>query len=965
MKAKKHFIFVTLLALFFTLLTADTTPVNAEERVVRVGYDQNSHFIQENNGSFFGYGVEYLNKISEYTDWTYEYVNTASWNDLITKLRNNEIDLICTAHYTEEHAAEFLYSDIPFGYETTLLYTAPDSGISYQEYEALEGSKVGLLLESYSSIDFIQLMEEYSINCETIYYTRKDTMRTALENGEIDFFAIGSRYGTSDLSLFDRLNANAFYCITNKENPALIKEIETVLQQIMFDSPTFEGDLNAEYFGQSSLSHTPLYTKEELAYIENLGTINVKMLLNQRPSCYVEDGKVQGIWAEYLNLISEKSGITFQMENGIYDATAEATYRDLLADDYLLLRTSASIAHNNTSDIITSSPLMDVEISYIKLQKEFINNDTTEHIIALTQELSYVEPLLTAENPEYEFVYYDDSESCLDAVLKNNADMAIQTSLRTSYLLQKPKYADKLTQVPGHDYHNQIHLVANEDQEMLIDILNKAISHISEEEKNAIVTKELLLNPYVFGFSDMWYQSWEWFVLVAIVIIISMAIYTIMTKRMTQRMAKMQIEKHENDMLRQRLQLDEITALYNRTYFFEIAQKAIEQSDEEMCIVTMNINNFKIVNELYGMPAGDRLLFEVAWQLKVLDDTYHIIPARFMADYYYMCMPKKVFEQIDFPKTFKTFLEDIDIRVVYGIYIAEPHTSIPVNVMCDKALTAAHEKKQNYVEYIHFYNDAEHRQILEEQEIENNMERALAENQFYIVIQPKFNPNTRKIVGGETLVRWKHPEKGVISPGLFIPVFEKNGFIVHLDYFVWEETCKFIAKRKKEGKFYVPISINVSRAHFYGHELMHRLTSLVEKYGLETTDIELEITESLCGEEPDIIYDKIREFQDIGFKIAMDDFGSGYSSLNMLKEMPLDILKMDLKFLDGEQEKGRLILKALIGMAQTMELKVVVEGVELLSQVEFLCQFEDCSLQGYYFSRPIITDEFEAMLDQN
>ena len=960
MKKQKHFIHMLLLAILMSLLPIGTTYAKAEERVIRVGYDQNSHFIQEKNGEYYGYGVEYLNKISEYTDWTYEYVTVASWSDTFQKLRDNEIDLICTAHYTEEHAAEFLYSDIPFGYETTLLYTHPNNGITYQDHEALENSKVGLLLESYSSVDFKKHADELALNYEAVYFERKNDMRAALENGEIDFFAIGSRYGTSSLSLFDRLGANAFYCITNKENPELIREIETVLQQIMFDSPNFEGNLNAKYFGHSSLSQTPLYTKDELSFIQNSDPIKVKILLDQRPSCYLKSGKMQGIWPEYLKLISEKSGITFEIENGKFDENADLTYDELAKENYIFLRTSSAMAHSNTSGIITSSPLMDIEISYVTLQEEFVNKDSTGNTIALTQELSYVEPLLTTTNPEYQFVYYNDSESCFNAVLNNDADMAIQSNFRTSYLMQKPKYADKLTQIPGHDYNNQIHLVAAQDQEMLINILNKAISHITDDEKTAIVARELLLHPYVFQFEDFWYQYWQWVVLIIIGISITLIIYAIMT----QRMAKLRIEKHENEMLRQRLQLDEITALYNRTYFFEIAQKALEQSKEDMCIVTMDIKNFKIINELHGMPAGDRLLFEVAWQLKELDDKYHIIPARFMADHFYMCMPKRVFDEIDFPRSFKTFLDDIDIRVVYGVYLVTKETSIPVNIMCDKAFSAVHEKKLHYVDYIYFYDDAEHKQLLAEQEVENNMEKALAQNQFYIVIQPKFNPNTKEIVGGETLVRWKHPQKGIISPGLFIPVFEKNGFIIHLDYFVWEETCKFIAKRKQEGKSYVPISINVSRAHFYGHDLMNTLTSLIKKYGLEPKDIELEITESLCGEDPDIIYDKIRDLQAIGFKIAMDDFGSGYSSLNMLKEMPLDIIKMDLKFLDGEQEKGRLILKALIEMAQTMELKVVVEGVELLSQVEFLCQFKDCSSQGYYFSRPIMTDEFEAMLDE-
>lgn len=182
---------------------------------------------------------------------------------------------------------------------------------------------------------------------------------------------------------------------------------------------------------------------------------------------------------------------------------------------------------------------------------------------------------------------------------------------------------------------------------------------------------------------------------------------------------------------------------------------------------------------------------------------------------------------------------------------------------------------------------------------------------------------------------------------------------------MWEETCRLISKWKREGKKYVPISVNVSRAHFYGKELMNKLKELVEKYNLDVEDLELEITESFCGEGEDEVYSKLQELKNLGFCIAMDDFGSGYSSLNMLKEMPLDILKMDLKFLEGEGEKSRLILKSLIEMAQTMNLRVVVEGVEELSQVEFLRQFEKCSLQGYYYSRPIMTEEFEKMLWEN
>ncbi|MBP3677664.1 MAG: EAL domain-containing protein, partial [Agathobacter sp.] len=461
--------------------------------------------------------------------------------------------------------------------------------------------------------------------------------------------------------------------------------------------------------------------------------------------------------------------------------------------------------------------------------------------------------------------------------------------------------------------------------------------------------------------SDIVYLYWEWMVVLGVIIVVALVVYTTLTQRLTA--AK--IQKKEYELLQKKVQLDEITGLYNRSYFYEVAKELIDKTDEEMCIITMDISNFKVVNELYGMNVGDKLLKEIAQQVQKLDKEHHMIPARFMADHYYMCMPKAEFEQIEFPKSFKTFLEDMDIRVVYGVFMVEDNKDMPINVMCDRAFLAAHDKNYKYVEYIHFYNDSERQQIMVEQEIEYEMEKALEERQFYIVVQPKYDPSTQKIVGGETLVRWQHPEKGIISPGVFVKVFEKDGFIIQLDYYVWEEACRLQARMKQKGIQTVPISINVSRAHFYGSELLNKLRELIQKYNLETSDIELEITESICGEDSENIYDIIREFQTDGFKIAMDDFGSGYSSLNMLKEMPLDIIKMDLKFLGGEEHKSRLILKALIEMAQTMDLKVVVEGVEILSQVEFLSQFKDCYLQGYYFSRPVVADIFEEMIEAN
>ena len=959
---KRRLLAIAWLVLCISMLLLNQNVSAANEKVIRVGYDSDSNFIRKDENGCYGYGVEYLEKISEYNGCKYEYINSDSWLSALDALRNGEIDLICTAHYTEERAAEFLYSDIPLGYEISILYAKEDSKISYQDYESMQGCKVGLLEESYSAQDFKNHAKEENISYKGVYFQRKSTMLEALQKGTIDMMVVGSRYATPELKLIDVSGANAFYCIAQPENAALIEEMEDILQEIMFDEPTFEGSLNARYFGHEAISSSPLYTKEELDYIKKVGNVKIKVLQNQRPSCYVEDGEKKGIWVEVIKLLSEKSGIDFELEVGDVENYSQEVYEQYIEDGYLLLRTQKALQHmDDVENIIISNAIANVSLSYVRRQEAFVEDNYVSHTIALTKDLEYLETMLLEENPDHQVQYFENTKECLEALLKKEVCMAIQNNHRVGYLIQKPEYADKLVIVPGKDHGNDVCLVAPEDQQLLIGIINKAIHHITYAEINEIVARELLMNPYIIQVDDFLYQYWGWVVATAVLIILILIGYAIFTNRL----AAAKIQKKEYELLQKKVQMDELTGLYNRTHFYEMARKRIDESDEDMCIITMDIANFRAVNELHGIHAGDRVLKEIGEKIKSLDKVSSMLPARFMADHYYMCMSKAEFEQTVLPRRFKTFLEDMEIRVSYGVFWVEKNKEISVNVMCDRALLAAHDKKYKYKEYIHFYDDSVREQELLEQEIENEMEKALEEQQFYIVVQPKYDGITEKIVGGEALVRWKHPQKGIISPGIFIKIFEKNGFITQLDYFVWEEICRLQAQMKQKGLEIVPISINVSRAHFYGSELEHKLCELIQKYGLETRDIELEITESVCGENFGTIYNRIRKLQEDGFKIAMDDFGSGYSSLNMLKEMPLDIIKMDLKFLDGEEGKGHLILKALIEMAQTMELKVVVEGVELLSQVEFLRQFKNCYLQGYYFSRPIETEAFEEKIKNN
>ena len=433
-------------------------------------------------------------------------------------------------------------------------------------------------------------------------------------------------------------------------------------------------------------------------------------------------------------------------------------------------------------------------------------------------------------------------------------------------------------------------------------------------------------------------------------LVIGVIVYTILLRRMT----KLQIQRKDYESLQKRVRQDELTGVYNKKYFYERAAQMIADSQDDMCIVLMDITNFKVVNDLFGLENGDKLLRYMAKDIKRITAGRYVAVSRFNADHFYMCMKTKDFEELQLPRKFKnTPVENMDIRVMYGVFVVGDQKEVPVNIMCDRASMALHGADTKSDEYIFYYTEDERKRMVKQQEIEGDMERALERREFCVYVQPKYDIYKRKIVGGEALARWIHPEKGMISPGDFIPVFEKNGFIRYLDYYIWEETCRLIAEIKRKGLGNYPVSINVSRAHFYSNELKDKLQELLDKYELQPEDLELEITESIYVEDSDLINNRIQQLRDIGFKIAMDDFGSGYSSLNMLKEIPLDIIKMDLKFLDSAEnvEKSHKILDSL-----------VVEGVETEEQVEFLQGIGEMSAQGYYFSRPINTTKYEELL---
>ena len=413
--------------------------------------------------------------------------------------------------------------------------------------------------------------------------------------------------------------------------------------------------------------------------------------------------------------------------------------------------------------------------------------------------------------------------------------------------------------------------------------------------------------------------------------------------------------------------LDSLTHIPNYSSFYVSTEKNIQSNPEkEYAIIVFDIDRFKSINDLYGMTKGDDVL---RWIGKCLKDLfgYKDNYARMHSDMFafYMEYAKKgdiikTIEQIRKKLAGNNF--EFDINTTYGIYLVNDR-HVPVNLMCDRAMMASKTAKGNVIKFCAFYDEQYREDMLKAGEIERDMHRALEQKEFKMFLQPKYRLEDGKLCGAEVLCRWLHPTKGIIPPMDFIPLFEKNGFILKVDEYMWEEACKTIRRWLDEGRKPMSLSVNISRYHIKHNNLEQVLMGLIEKYGLQPDMLTLEITESLFLDNPDELNNVLEKLRQLGFKLEVDDFGSGFSSLNIIRNISVDTIKIDKNFLDAEMasDKGKIVINHTIDMAKELELQVVAEGVETKDHVEFLRNSRCDIAQGFYFARPMPLEDFNKM----
>lgn len=414
------------------------------------------------------------------------------------------------------------------------------------------------------------------------------------------------------------------------------------------------------------------------------------------------------------------------------------------------------------------------------------------------------------------------------------------------------------------------------------------------------------------------------------------------------------------------LERDSLTGLYTKEFFYQRVGQYLRERPEDECVMFVtDIIGLKVINENYGIETGDDIL-------KQLGDLYQklscfLFCGRVEGDKIAGFLRADDLEMLlDYIKEnrHKQQFPVSNVIIKYGYYRIRKNTNLEPQGMYDRALLALTKIKSVYGVYISEYDDEVRKDLLLQRQIVESAEKALQDNQFTIYFQPKVNVRQEKINGAEALVRWIHPDIGFMNPADFISVFEKNGFIKKLDYYVWKEVCRSLRTWKQRGLKLVPISVNVSRRDFEDPYLAESIIAIADHYQVDHSLLHVEITESSYSDAPHRIAETVHKFHDAGFVVELDDFGSGYSSMVALNDLDVDVLKLDMSIVQKDDPKSeQSVLGFSMQLARMLQLKTVAEGVETKKQAERIAALGGDYIQGYYYFKPLPKDEFEKYMN--
>ena len=675
-----------------------------------------------------------------------------------------------------------------------------------------------------------------------------------------------------------------------------------------------------------------------------------------------DTGDIIGIGVDLMRTAAENAGyvVTFKMieEETLKDALDNETY------DVVMPFGSAIPSASGQQSIITDN-LMQTPFTLVTKGSHELP-PLNESRVGMLHSLAAGAETVRELYPGIEIILYDTMDDCVKALCSGEVDALLHNSYVWSYVLQKPAYSD-LTVQPSTVFSMDFRAgtVDTPAGREIIERLNSGIDSMPDTTRQAIILDYTSRQLYQYDLSDFLYKYGLVIVLGAL-LIISLIVIVIMRMRA--------IRKEQEEKMRRLVDLDPLTGAFSLNGFRKRVEELLrEHPDVPYLLTYVNIKNFRYINESLGMEAGDNLLrFYVKKTQENLSDEEAI--CRIVADHFAVLRRANGEEGLnhddhDVIDSVRNYFMDRGkenrVQICGGIYVLTPEDYLKVDV--DRMMAFARVAERRVIDArkdgYDFYNPEQWEKGKHVAEVINHFPTAIQTGDIQVWYQPQVDYESGKIIGAEALCRWDHKKLGWLHPKDFIYTLEEANLVFNLDCFVWDRVCQDLHRWNDQG-YRRSVSVNVSRCDIReDRDIADHFWNLIQKYNLTPDQLRIEITETAYVENSKLLIGATEQLKKLGFQVEMDDFGSGYSSLHMLKEVPVDRIKLDLQFLtdSGDPEKGRKIVSCMIYMVHVLDMGVIAEGVETSEQAEFL-KSEGCSeTQGYFFYKPMPVEEFEQV----
>jgi len=920
-------------------------------------YAMNGFIYTNEIGARSGYSYEIFQEITKYTGWNYEYVE-CDRSQCIDMLKSGELDIIDSCVYTEDRAKDIAYSNINAGFgNKAVVVKADNEKFNPNDFQNYDGIKIGIVDEPFWENAINSFTKEKGFSPQIIKFNSYNEKFKAFNEGSIDAVLTMSIQKSDDYKILFEFDATEFYFAVNIKNTELMKELNNAMLNIWLSDSTYFSKVYNRYY-EAKKNDVFFLSEDEKEFVQNHKVIKAIASNNREPfSFFDENGEYSGIVKDIIVEAASKAGFSVEFQKT--DNYQESLQKIWQGDINLICDFFYDYSWAEKNGIKMTSPYI-ASLQYSAITgKDIDDNDKSNLRVAYVDNYFFNEKFLFPKLNKNQMILYNTEKECIEAVNSGDADITYVPSFVAEEIIRNGNYYDiSMTAYP--EFHHAVCAGVGKDEDFrLLTILTKAIKSIDDDEINSIVSKHTMFQKDDVNFITFIERNSMVFIcalLFMILIVVSVFFYIF------------KIKKKYNETIFKLAYIDKVTGIWNMNKFVIEAAKKIEENDfnkNGFCVISFDISKFRVVNDNYGKFVGDRVLKYIADNL-INELVYGGIAARVNMDNFIVMTPFSGNETgIEFLTNMiekNRFYEKggVAFKLIFqcGVY-SITNKNISIDKAIDMAEIARKEAKSTRNDKIVFFDKKMEEKTIRYKEIEERMEKALLEREFVVYYQPKINMETEKIIGAEALVRWISKDKGFMNPEEFIPVFEKEGFIIELDFFLLEEAIKVIRDWLDNNKKPITISVNQSRVHLSNPYYIERLKNLINKYQVPTKFIELELTESLFM-DIDAALETVKKIKELGFSVSVDDFGSGFSSLNMLKSMPIDVVKIDREFLNESEnsQKAQKIISKIVEMAKELDMDVICEGVEKIEQAEFLKSIGCYYAQGFLYAKPMPEMEF-------